>query len=108
NKMKNSFLKTVLFGSALAMGTLVGCNKDNGPDTIPPSGPDIWDRQYITLTATFPDDEGTAGNGGTRAYAITPEQAANPNFEVDALGKGYTLRSQRTARVQGSKNGNFL
>ncbi len=106
--MKTRFFKAAIFGTALIMGTLVGCNKDKGPDTLPPSGPDIWDRQFITLTATFPDSEGTAGNGGTRAFAITPEQAADPNFEVDVLGKGYTLRSQRTARVQGSRNGNFL
>lgn len=106
--MKTSFLKTVVCGSVLAIGTLAGCEKDNTPDGIQASGPDIWDRKYITLTATFPDDEGTAGNGGTRAYAVTLEQAANPSFEVDALGKGYTLRSQRTARVQGSNNGNFL
>ncbi|RZK39091.1 MAG: hypothetical protein EOO90_19930, partial [Pedobacter sp.] len=40
--------------------------------------------------------------------AITPEQAANPNFEVNVFANGYGLRSQRTARVQGSINGNFL
>ncbi len=106
--MRNSYLKTVLFGAALAIGTMASCDKDKGPDTLPPSGPDIWDRQYITLTLAFPDDNGEAGNGGTRAYAITTAQAADPNFEVDAFNKGYVLRSQRTARVQGSRNGNFL
>ncbi|MCH5716662.1 hypothetical protein [Niabella hibiscisoli] len=42
------------------------------------------------------------------AYAITLDQAINPNFEVNAIASGYGLRSQRTARVQGSTNGNFL
>src|SRR5690606_37590429 len=67
-----------------------------------------WERKFITLTAAFPDDGGTAGNGGTMAFAITPEQAAAPNFEVNVFQSGYGLRSQRTARVQGSPNGNFL
>jgi hypothetical protein len=107
--MKSNVFKTVIFGSAIALGTLAGCDKNNdGPDNQGPSGPDTWDRQYITLTAAFPDAEGTAGNGGTRAYAVTLDQAINPNFEVNVFNSGYGLRSQRTARVQGSANGNFL
>lgn len=110
--MRTTFIKTVMFGSALALGTLVGCDKNDGPDgpnNPQASGPDIWDREYITITGAFPDGSGTAGNGGTRAYAITLEQAADQNFEVNVWGgNGYGLRSQRTARVQGSVNGNFL
>lgn len=107
--MKNSSIKTVLLGAVLAIGTLSGCKKNNnGPGEPPVSGPDIWERKYITLTAAFPDGEGTAGNGGTMAYAITPEQAIDQNFEVNVFNSGYGLRSQRTARVQGSQNGNFL
>lgn len=106
--MKTNLLKTALFGSALAIGMLAGCKKDGGDSESGVSGPDIWPRKYITLTAAFPDASGAAGNGGTRAYAITPEQAINPNFEVNVFANGYALRSQRTARVQGSPNGNFL
>lgn len=107
--MKTSFIKTALFGSVLAIGALTGCKKGGGSDEIPVSGPDVWERKYITLTAAFPDAEsGTAGNGGTVAYALTLAEAANPNFEVNVFNQGYGLRSQRTARVQGSINGNFL
>ncbi len=107
--MKTTTLRSIVLGSVVALGTMVSCEKsNNGPENDGPSGPDIWGRKFITLTAAFPDGEGTAGNGGTRAFSITPEQAADPNFEVDAIGQGYVLRSQRTARVQGSVNGNFL
>lgn len=106
--MKTNFLTKVVFGSAIAISAFTACKKDNKTDAPQASGPDVLDRKYITLTAAFPDAEGTAGNGGTQAFAITLAQAADPNFEVNAFTNGYGLRSQRTARVQGSKNGNFL
>ena len=107
--MKTNLLKTAIFGSVLAISALTACKKDGGETSeTGVSGADIWDRKYITLTAAFPDAEGTAGNGGTRAFAITTAQAINPNFEVNVFTNGYGLRSQRTARVQGSANGNFL
>jgi hypothetical protein len=106
--MRTNLLTKALFGAVIALSTMTACKKDKGDDTPQVSGPDNMERKYITLTAAFPDAEGTAGNGGTRAYAITLAQAQDPNFEVNAFTNGYGLRSQRTARVQGSKNGNFL
>lgn len=106
--MNSRFIKTALFGSALAVAALTSCKKGGGSGDVPVSGPDTWERKYVTLTAAFPDAEGTAGNGGTMAFAITPAQAADQNFEVNVFTNGYALRSQRTARVQGSINGNFL
>ena len=106
--MKNSVFSNAIWCTALAIGALAGCNKNDGPSVdLQISGPDIWERKYITLTGAFP--EGTsAGDGGTMAYSITHEQAIDPNFEVDIFNSGYSLRSQRTARAQGSVNGNFL
>jgi hypothetical protein len=106
--MKSNFIKTSMLSAVIALSILSSCKKSDGPGTPDASGPDVWERKYITLTAAIPDAEGTAGNGGTVAYAITLDQASNPNFEVNAFANGYGLRSQRTARVQGSANGNFL
>ncbi|RZK25956.1 MAG: hypothetical protein EOO43_04180 [Flavobacterium sp.] len=108
--MKTSFIKTVLLGSALTIGALTGCKKSGNSDVVPVSGPDTWERKFITLTGAFPDatPAATAGNGGTMAYAVSLAQAADPNFEINVFANGYALRSQRTARVQGSINGNFL
>ncbi|MGN0003909.1 MAG: hypothetical protein ACI35V_10785 [Sphingobacterium composti] len=106
--MRNNIFRTLICGTAVAIGTLTSCEKtnDDGPNFI--TGPDLGARQFITLTGAFPDASGEAGNGGTRALAISLADAENPNFEANVFSNGYTLRSQRTARVQGSPNGNFL
>src|SRR5690606_27909619 len=108
--MNKNLLKTVLFGSALVLGTMASCEKNDGPDGGGETNTDADNspRTYITLTAAFPDDTGTAGNGGTLAYSVTLDEAKDPSKEVDIYANGYGLRSERTARVQGSVNGNYL
>ena len=107
--MNTNLFKSLMLGSAIIVTSLSSCEKkdDVGGDSFT-SGADVEARQFITLTAAFPDAEGTAGNGGTRAFAIPFAKASDPNYEVNVFANGYTLRSQRTARVQGSVNGNFL
>lgn len=108
--MKRTFVKKLLFGSTIILSTMVSCKKDNGPggEQDSASGPDVWERKYVTLTASFPDETGTAGNGGTMAYSLTMEEAVNPSKTINIYSEGFALRSERTARVQASKNGNFL
>lgn len=106
--MKKTLIKAVLLGAVLSTGALTSCDSDSknnpNPDTEEPNG-----REFITLTASIPDASGTAGNGGTMAYAITHEQAINPSFTLDMFkGDGFGLRSARTARVQGSDDGTEL
>ncbi|HWK98351.1 MAG TPA: hypothetical protein VNQ55_00325, partial [Parapedobacter sp.] len=98
----------MMYAAALAAVTLGSCSKSEGPN--PGTEPVEDDTRWITLTAAFPDDAGTAGNGGTLAYAISPENAANPNYEVRIFdaGKGFSLKSERTARVQASADGKYL
>lgn len=102
---KNSF-KAIAFAMIASSLTLVSCGEDE-PTTEVPGG---TDKRWITLTAAFPDATGTAGNGGTLAYSISPEDAINPNYEVKIFeaGKGFSLKSSRTARVQASEDGQFL
>jgi hypothetical protein len=102
--MKRIFFKSALLSAALIASTLTACNDDpSGP------GPEVEvpgvEREFISLTASIPDDAGTAGNGGTMAYAITHAQAIDPNFSLNIYDNGYGLRSARTARVQASENG---
>ncbi len=96
-----------MYAATIAAITLGSCSKTNGPDPEPPVADGT---RWITLTAAFPDDNGTAGNGGTLAYALAPENAMDPNYEVRIFdaGKGFSLKSQRTARVQGSDDGQYL
>lgn len=112
--MNKTLFKTAFFGAAIALGTMASCTKNDGPGGENPnagSGPDTEARQFITLTAAFPDPEtNRAGDGGTLAHALTLAEASDASKELNifANGVGYALRSERTARVQGSVNGNFL
>jgi len=111
--MKKSLFRIGLLSIALALGS---CSSDDDqPGTNPDPVDPVDDTRYITLTASFPDDNGTGGNGGTRAYGITPENAADPNYQVDIFKiensefvEGIGLKSSRTARVQASADGKYL
>lgn len=107
--MKKNLFKTFMFGAAAATLALGSCNDDD-PLVGGPVIPDEEEARWISLTAAFPDPSGTAGNGGTLAYAISPENAADPNYEVAIFdaGKGFSLKSSRTARVQASDDGEYL
>ena len=110
--MKKNLLNSVLFVSAIALSTMTSCEKDDQPTTTPDivQGADNEARKYITLTAAYPDDATppVAGNGGTLAYSLTEAEAKDASKVIDIYKDGYGLRSQRTARVQASANGNHL
>lgn len=110
--MNKNLLKKAAFGAIIASLSLAGCSKSEGPNPGTDGGDD--DTRYITLTGAYP--RGTsAGDGGTLAYAITHENAIDPNYEIDLFKQeggayvgGFTLKSQRTARVQASADGKYL
>lgn len=112
--MKKNLFRIALFSAVIAALTLGSCSSDDNNDSG--TNPPVADgTRWITLTGSFPDAAGTAGNGGTRAYAITPENAADPNYVVDLFKMeaekyivGFALKSSRTARVQASEDGQFL
>lgn len=110
--MENKFLKLALYSSLVAGLSLLSCETENDATPDDNKGDD---SRWITITGAFPDAAGTAGNGGTRAYAISPENAANPAYEIDIFKRegekfvnSFELKSQRTARVQASDDGKFL
>lgn len=112
--MKKNLFKIALFSTVMTALTLGGCSSDDNNDSGE-NPPVENDTRWISLTGSFPDAGGTPGNGGTRAYAITEENANNPAYEVDlfkmngeAYVNGFALKSSRTARVQASTDGKFL
>lgn len=111
--MKKNLFRITLFSTVISALTMVSCSEDDNNTEITP--PEEVSTRWISLTGSFPDANGTPGNGGTRAIAITPENAADPNFQVDLFKlngaeyvEGFALKSSRTARVQGSEDGKFL
>lgn len=111
--MKKNLFRIALLSTVITALTLGSCSSDDNSDSG--TQPVEEGSRWITLTGSFPDAAGTAGNGGTRAYAITPENAANPTYEVNLFKmngleyvEGFALKSSRTARVQASADGKFL
>ena len=109
--MKKNLFQIALFSAIVSLGS---CSSDDNTDTTP-TEPVQEDTRWISVTGSFPDEEGTAGNGGTRAYAITEENAANTSYVVELFKmngqtyvNGFGLKSERTARVQASADGKFL
>ncbi|TDE11254.1 hypothetical protein [Dyadobacter psychrotolerans] len=100
--MKKNLLSAAIVGVAMMFA---GCKDDA---TNPDGGETPVTREFISLTASIPDEAGTAGNGGTMAYALTHAQAIDPNFSVNIYANGFGLRSARTARVQASEDGTEL
>lgn len=98
--------RAIIFTTLIALSSLYAC-KDDGPEDLKPEPIDEG-RNYITLTASIPDAEGTPGNGGTLAYALTLEEAIDPSYTLNIYQNGFGLRSARTARVQASEEGTEL
>ncbi len=105
--MRKIPFKLLIIGLAAGCITLSSCEK-SADDTDPLEEESTATREFISLTASIPDESGTAGNGGTMAYGITHDQAIDPNFTVNIYQDGFGLRSARTARVQASEDGKEL
>lgn len=100
--MKKTLFKAAFLSAVLILGTLTGCENDS-PESGKGNEEEGEGREYISLTASIPDEAGTAGNGGTMAFAITHEEAIDPNFTLNIYQNGFGLRSARTARVRPPK-----
>lgn len=105
---KNTFK---LFTSGLLLGALAlttACSSDdnnnNNPDPVNP----ITDGRWITVAGALMQTNPGDGNGGTRVYAISKENAIDPNFSVNVYDQGTPVQSSRTARLQSSVDGSTL
>lgn len=102
--MINNPTKHAFFSAAVVALALAGCSKDNGPDTGQPGDADRW----LTISGAIMEDDPGDGNGGTMVYSVTPEDAKNPEVSINVFDDGMHVKSQRTARLQASADGNFL
>ena len=102
--MKN---KIALFGGLLTTMVLaLSCsNDDNGPKG--PVNP-VTEGRMITVAGALMQELPGDGNGGTKIYAMTKENAQDPNFSVNVYDSGMPVQSNRTARLQSSVDGKTL
>lgn len=102
--MKKQFLKFLLLGGIMTTFTLVGCNDDDNGEPTPEPTAKRWITVAGALMQTNPGD----GNGGTKVFAVSEEDAKNPNFSINVYDDGESVKSNRTARLQASEDGNTL
>lgn len=97
------FTSSLLFG-ALALSTSCSSDDNKSADPVNP----VTDGRWITVAGALMQTDPGDGNGGTRVYAISKENAIDPNFSVDVYANGSPVQSSRTARLQSSVDGSTL
>lgn len=103
--MKKQFLRFMFGGVLMTAITLSGCdNKNENVDPEPDPTADRWLTVAGALMQTNPGD----GNGGTMVYSISKDDAKNPDKSINVYDDGMAVKSNRTARLQASEDGNTL
>ena len=102
--MKKNFLKFLMFGILAIAVSFTGCD-DN--DDITPD-PDPITERWITVAGALMGTTEGDGNGGTMVYSVSKENAKNPDYSISVYDNGYPVKSNRTARLQSSEDGNTL
>ncbi|MBS7254164.1 hypothetical protein [Flavobacterium branchiicola] len=103
---KNTFklFTSGLLLSALALTT--SCSSDDNKNTEPVNP--VTEGRWITVAGALMQTNPGDGNGGTRVFAVSKENAINPNFSVNVYEQGVPVQSSRTARLQSSVDGTTL
>src|SRR5690554_2535071 len=106
--MKNRFFKSILFSTLAGAMLFTSCESD---DTLPDSdnnGGDNTTERWITIAGAAMGTNPGDGNGGTFVYSVSKTDAKNPEISISAFDNGFSVRSQRTARLQASEDGSTL
>lgn len=107
--MQNLFMKYLIL-CVFAAFIFIGCEKGENPiDGDNGNLPDT--ERWITVAgALMGAENGTPGdgNGGTMVYSISYEDAKNPEKTINVYNDGFGVKSNRTARLQSSEDGNTL
>ncbi|MBS7229528.1 hypothetical protein KHA90_00700 [Flavobacterium psychroterrae] len=105
--MKKSTLKLLACGLVLTTFALtVSCSSDDNKNTDPVNP--VTDGRWITVAGALMQTAPGDGNGGTKVYSVSKQDAKNPEFSIDVYEKGTPVQSSRTARLQSSVDGSTL
>lgn len=103
--MKKQFLNLGLLTAMLGAAALASCT-DNGGDPVTP--PTETEDRWITVAGALMGTNPGDGNGGTKVFSVSKEEAKNPDVRISVFADGYGVPSNRTARLQSSEDGNTL
>ncbi|AGA80411.1 hypothetical protein [Echinicola vietnamensis] len=104
--LRTNMLKSKILhmGAVVAALSLTSCNNEDDPTPQPEQNADRW----VTVAGALMGDSPGDGNGGTKIYAVSYEDAINPEIEIDVFDNGEPVKSNRTARLQISEDGSTL
>lgn len=109
--MKKRLFKSFLFSTLAGAMLFTSCKSD---DTVTPDegnnnggGTPVTTR-WITVAGAAMGTNPGDGNGGTFVYTVSKVDAQNPEISISAFDNGFSVRSQRTARLQSSEDGSIL
>lgn len=103
--MKQQLRNILLYTSVISAFTIASCDNSGGGMVEPDeTTKERWITVAGALMGTTPGD----GNGGTMVYSVSKENAKNPNFSINVYDNGFPVKSNRTARLQSSEDGNTL
>lgn len=105
--MKKSTLKLLASGLVFTTFALTtSCSSDDNKNTDPVNP--VTEGRWITVAGALMQTAPGDGNGGTKVFSVSKEEAKNPNFSIDVYEKGTPVQSSRTARLQSSVDGSTL
>ncbi len=105
--MKKSILNYKALAFILTFGLLNACSNDVNVVTEPePEEP--TEARWITIAGAKMGEEPGDGNGGTLIYAVSSDDAKDPNVSINPFENGFVAPSNRTARLQASEDGSTI
>ncbi|UZR99639.1 hypothetical protein [Chondrinema litorale] len=69
---------------------------------------DPVESRWVTVAGALMGETPGDGNGGTMIYAVSYEDAINPEVSINLYEDGEAVKSNRTARLQVSEDGNTM
>lgn len=105
--MNKKIYNFIVFGALAATVAFTSCDKDD-PAPNPNPNPEPATAQYLTIAGAMQGEKPGDGNAGTMVYAIELADAKDPSKTVNVYENGYAVKSNRTARLQASEDGNTL
>ena len=102
--MKKQLINILQLSLIFSMLSFFGCNEGESP--APDEGLDA--ERWVTVAGALMGDNPGDGNGGTQIFAVSYEDAINPETVIDVFEDGTPVKSNRTARLQVSEDGNTM
>ncbi len=102
--MKKQFSNILHLSLIISLLSFFSCNE--GEDPAPDDGLDA--KRWVTVAGALMGDNPGDGNGGTQIFAVSYEDAINPETIIDVYEHGTPVKSNRTARLQVSEDGNTM